>query len=152
MTVAPEIQQRIRLLSDSLLYERAVEFVRQHGWVADAQLNSLLQYAQEWRDLTRFVDRQRQRDWAQSRQTEHYGQFYNDLHEALRQLKHEAAQFVPIGLGRREQQAQTALYAGLLAREFVQHLAAEAQFAQAVGKSEQPGAAPMGQRHQRRER
>jgi hypothetical protein len=140
------------LLSDGALYERAVEFVQQHELVADAQLNGLLQYAQEWHDLTRFVDRQRQRDWAQSSRTEHYGQFYNDLHEALRQLEREVARFVLAGLARREQQAQTAFYAGLLAREFVQHLVAEAQFAQTVRSGEQPAPAARRQGAQRRQR
>lgn len=152
MNPSSEVRERIGLLSDGVLYERAIEFARQHEPVDAAQLNGLLQYAQEWHDLTSFVDKQRKRDWPQTGRTRHYKEFYDDLHEALRQLERDAAEFVPAGLSRHEQQAQTALYAGLLAREFVQHQVAEAQFAQTVGRREQPGAAPMSQRHQRRER
>ena len=152
MNLLREVRERIGLLSDGVLYERAIEFARQHEPVDGAQLNGLLQYAQEWRDLMQFVDKQRKRDWPQTGRKRRYKHFYDDLYEALRRLERDAAEFVPAGLARREQQAQTTSYAGLLAREYVQHLVAEKPFAQTVGRAEQPPAAQQGQRHQRRER
>jgi len=151
MNLLREVRERIGLLSDGVLYERAIEFARRHEPVDGAQLNGLLQYAQEWRDLMQFVDKQRKRAWPQSGRTGHYKHFYDDLYEALRQLERDAAEFVPAGLARHEQQAQTAIYAGLLAREFVQHLVTEAQLVRAIGNIKHADAAPTSRRHQRRE-
>ena len=151
MNLLQEVRERIGLLSDGLLYKRAIELARQHRSVDGAQLNGLLQYAQEWRELTQFVDKQRKRDWPQTGRKHHYKHFYDDLYKELLQLERNAAEFVPVGLARRQQQAQISFYAGLLAREFVQQLVAEVLFTQTVGRAEQPTAAPQGQRHQRRE-
>lgn len=107
---------------------------------------------QERRDLTRFVEHQRQRDWGQGGGKSHYKQFYDALYQSLQDLDRDAADFVPAGLARREQRAQTAIYAGRLAHEFIQHVVAEAEFARVVGDSERTSATPGSHGGQRKDR
>jgi hypothetical protein len=144
MNVSPMILQQIRLLSDEPLYQQAITLAQQHPKVSDAQLNGLLQYARVWSDLERFVARQRQRNWAQSKSTEHYKAYYDELHEVLRQFRRDAAQFVPSGLTKRDREDQTTFFAGLLAWEFVQHLVAEAKYRRVVPIGRPEGATPTG--------
>lgn len=126
MRATPNQVERIRLLSDRKLYQDAISFIEEHGTVETAQVNSLLNYASNFDELTTFAEHQSERQWSGAR--EHYRSFYRELVgylQGLRRQVREAYGFVPEGLVAREEREQTAFFAGLLAREFIQHLAAE---------------------------
>jgi hypothetical protein len=127
MTISSETWARIYLISDQVLYPEALEFINRHGTIeGQKQLAGLLDYAHNWDDLKRFVDNQRKRDWFGAK--EHYKRFYQELDTYLRELQGRVKttfNFVPEGLPRAKERAQTELYAQALAQEFIQHLAAE---------------------------
>lgn len=127
MQLGREEQERLRLLSDGALYEQAMQFVKQNDTVDNAQVNGLVSHAQDWHNLEMFVRHQASRDWQKRKR--HYRDFYRALQTQLGQLRAQAKKhFVPESMGKSQSREQTAFYAELLAREFIQHLAAEILF------------------------
>jgi len=119
----------LRLLSDdsaddTSLYKQACRFVANIQDIPDnAQTASLRIFAQQFDDLQKYVKHQERRFG----DGHHYGPFYKDLHRKLDELKGQAGPFVPNGLTDKVRKGQVEFYAGLLAREFVQHMVVEAQ-------------------------
>ena len=124
MRPTPEQEIRIRLLSDADLYDGAMTFAREHESTAQhrttkSQLQGLVEFSRSWTELDDFVKHQRSKNQA-------YQAFYIALDSKLGDLHARAkAEFVPGDLTKKERNEQTKFFAGLLAREFIQHLAAE---------------------------
>jgi hypothetical protein len=131
MGMTPDQETRIRLLSDGELYRTALDFAREQQEVIaysqfNSQVNGLQEYARSWKELDQFVGHQKDRNWEGQNQS--YQGFYTALHTFLNQLRHDVKEkyhFVPDGLTKKETKALIDFFAGRLAREFVQHLAAE---------------------------
>ncbi len=124
MRPTPEQERAIRLLSDTDLYQQAMDFARRftsaaRTRTAKSQLQGLLEFSRTWNELDSFVKHQKGK-------SHDYSEFYTALAHEMRNLRARAqTEFVPDGLVKRETSRQTELFAGLLAREFVQHLTAE---------------------------
>ena len=131
MKLTPDQEPQIRLLSDGDIYRAAMTFANEQQKVIEysqfnSQINGLLQFSRSWSELTGFVNHQKSRDWQGVRQS--YGGFYTALSQQLKELRRDVKDkygFVPDGLTKRESNELTNFFAGLLAREFIQHLAAE---------------------------
>ena len=126
----PEQQRHIHLLSDGDLYRQAMTFARQHQETArhrttGSQLQGLLQFSRSWGELDGFVKHQKSKEQA-------YKTFYEQLHSELNQIRNKAkSRFVPDNLTKKQSREQVDFFAGLLAREFIQHLAAEMMWKEA---------------------
>ena len=124
MRPTPEQENEIRLLSDTDLYDRAMAFASKHESTArhrttNNQLQGLMEFSRSWGELDRFVKHQKSKEQA-------YQTFYVALASSLNELYALAKiKFVPDDLTKKERREQTAFFAGLLAREFIQHLTAE---------------------------
>jgi hypothetical protein len=131
MKPTPEQETKIRLLSDTELYEQAEKLVSAHPVVAGSQMEGLLEYSRSWDELTRFVKHQKDdRNWGEPGKSKkaHYRDFYTALDAYLNELYRDVKgrhQFVPGGLTKKETSKKSSYFAGLLAREFIQHLVAE---------------------------
>lgn len=127
--------EQIRLMSDEQLYREAVNFItEQHPVDGQTQMASLLSYTQSWDDLIGFVRHQSQRDWI-GRKT-YYKQFYIALESYLKQLSQQVeTRFPPDpNASKQAKRAWVDRYTLLVAREFVQHLAAENLYQEKVKK------------------
>lgn len=124
-------RDKIRLLSDGKLYDDAIRVAGEHEEVIaygefGHQVNGLDEHADSFRDLDAFVTHQRERDWTGRSQS--FEGFYTTLARylsELRDLVQDEYGFVPEGLTKNDRRQQKDVFAGLLAREFVRHLAAE---------------------------
>lgn len=130
--LSPEEQERIRLLSDGEIYQRAIEFAKEQEEIIayrqfGHQISGLEAYAGSFEDLDKFVNHQKGRNWEDKSQP--FEDFYIALANYLNELREDVQQkysFVfPEGLTKNEEKEQTDFFAGLLAQEFIQHLAAE---------------------------
>ncbi|MCL4298482.1 MAG: hypothetical protein KJ077_22285 [Anaerolineae bacterium] len=123
----PDQTQKIRLLSDGVLYREALEFIKTQGIVdGQKQMTSLTRYTQSWADLTHFVEHQEERDWPGKRA--YYKQFYAALRDYLKSVRQrvEAEWFPPPReLTKTDKQQWLDHFSILVGREFAQHLAAE---------------------------
>lgn len=125
----PEEMERVRLLSDTVLYERARRFVQSTPAVENKQLNGVLEFSRSLPELMLFVVGQRKRRWTD--REAHMKQFYEALYDALIRIMRDTRDiwgFVPRGLSEEEAQQRTAVFADLLARDFTQHMAAEMMY------------------------
>ncbi len=120
-------QRKIQLLSDTVLYREAQDFIKQNSTIdGQKQLYSLVNYSQTWEELEKFVAHQKERDWLGSKT--YYKQFYMALHAYLKQLRDnvEKEWFSPEAeLTKVQRRKWVDDYAILVAREFFQHLTAE---------------------------
>ena len=126
MKPTPEQKVQIRLLSDGQLYDQAVTFVKQNDTLENKQMAGLLEFSRSWQELLKFVRHQKGRDW--QRNKAYYADFYTQLEQQLEQLRAKVKSeygMVPHGLTKKETSRHTEYFAGLLAREFIQHLVAE---------------------------
>ncbi len=129
--------QKIWLLSDTLLYQEAVEFMRKFTQeqgcdpLPSSQANGLLGIAEasSYDELYHFVIHQRDRDWQPSKRD--IKTFYTNLEQVLSQmLRRRLREEFHLLSNRAGQSIQeirdeaNALMA-LLAHEFIQHLVAE---------------------------
>jgi hypothetical protein len=125
--LSPEEQERIRLLSDGEIYQQAIEFAKEQEDIIayrqfGHQVNGLEEHARSFKELEVFVDHQKNRNWEDKRQS--FEGFYTELANYLNDLRGDVKD--EYGLVSSEgAENQTNFFAGLLAREFVQHLAAE---------------------------
>jgi hypothetical protein len=131
LELTSEQREKIRLLSDDEMYRDAIAFAEKQEKIITYrqfghQIQGLQEYARSFKELAAFVKHQRRRDWAGKSQS--FEAFYTALHEYLNQLRgavQEKYGFVPDDLTHNETREQTEFFAGLLAHEFIQHLAAE---------------------------
>lgn len=129
-TIEPRV---VHLLSDTVLYREAVEFVEQHAPLPDtSQLIGLLTFARTWGELLKFIHHQASRDWGRSK--EHYPLFYNDLKKylsdsrtGLRQRVKTEFQLIDGQLSKNDERQGMDDWAQTLSQEFIQHLVAEAR-------------------------
>lgn len=128
MTTTDDVLDRIRLLSDTDMYQRAITFVRETngiGEIKKKQIAGLMEFSHSWSELRSFITHQRDRDW---KEKEFYKNFFISLLRVIDNLRTEVKSkhgLVSPGLTTAEANRTTDLYAGLLAHEFIQHLAAE---------------------------
>ncbi len=118
---------KIRLLSDTELYQQAVDFMRGIGrTLPSTQINGLLNVtlANTYDQLEKFVEHQRQRTtWPPNAQ--HVPAFYFKLSQKLKSM--EAAYILSLTQYRQEKPSREDVQTlkMLLARDFIQHLLAE---------------------------
>lgn len=121
-------REEIRLASDTEIYRQAITFVRETdgvGAIKTKQLMGLMEYSRSWDELRAFVVHQKDRDWKGRGE---YPRFFTALLQAIDTLRRDVKTnpaFVPPNLTNAESKRFTDLYAGIFAREFIQHLAAE---------------------------
>lgn len=128
--LSPEEESRILLLSDGELYREAITFVKNSPSVEGKQMNGLWQYSRSWDELIRFVNHQYDRDWGEPGKSNkaHYKDFYQNMIDILKNLQERTQtvyKFVPDGKLDKTTKEKRDYIAGLLAREFIQHLIAE---------------------------
>lgn len=129
--LSPEQRKNIRLLSDGEMYRDAISLANEQEEIIayrqfGHQLSGLGEYARSFSELDEFVTHQVERDWEGKSQS--FQGFYAALKGYLSDLRDDVQDkygFVPDGLTKRETREQIDFFAGLLAREFVQHLVAE---------------------------
>jgi hypothetical protein len=130
--------RKINLLSDTILYREAKEFVKefvQERIMPDSrQLTGLATFSRDWNELLTYVKHQAARDWGKR---DYYQRFYDDLRKYLHDPKTGLRQrikteftLIAEGLTKREETAALDTWAQALAQEFIQHLVAEARFHQ----------------------
>lgn len=134
MTMTTEQLQKIYLLSDSELYEDAVEFVKPHREtkVSETQLSGLQNAvgAGDYNEIFRYIKNRLRRSTTNAQ----LKNFYEELRDYLQRLpsKVEEAGLVVIPENedmtraqRKQVKEEIDLYAYLLATEYIQHLVAE---------------------------
>lgn len=132
MRLTPPEAERIRILSDGGLYEEAVSFV--HKNCADrypnaAQVEGLVEYSIDWYSLVKFVRHQ------SSKPHHHDQKFYQALDKWLKDSPGRLAAEWALDASAptaAESKARRDWLCGLVAREFVQHVAAEVRYRSAV--------------------
>jgi hypothetical protein len=132
MNLSNEQHNKIRLLSDTVLYNEAVDFVRrfvqEHSPLPKSQSSGLLNIAQpnNYPELISFVRHQRDRDWPSGKVD--IKEFYTTLDKELMRLQRRVKDefhLTSSGLSKKLASDEENELMGLLAREFIQHLAAE---------------------------
>ena len=132
MTMTTEQLQKICLLSDSELYEDAVEFVKPHREtkVSETQLSGLQNAigAGDYNEIFRYIKNRLERSTTSAQ----LKNFYEELRDYLQRLpsKVEEARLVVIPEDMTRAQSKQVkeeinFYAYLLATEYIQHLVAE---------------------------
>lgn len=132
-----DIIQAIRLISDTVLYQDAVDFVAENEMPEDSQLNGLLEYSRRWDQLKSFIERQENREWPDKKK--HYKDFYSRLSiylKALRNRTKNEFKLIPADLSRREEQEKMNEIFPLLAQEYTSHLVADALFKNSKSKKD----------------
>ncbi len=122
----------INLLSDTILYREAGEFVQGQSMPDSRQLIGLATFSRDWSELLAYINHQATRDWGNR---DYYKLFYdnlrkylNDSKTGLRQRVKTEFAFVAEGLTKREEAEALDTWAQALSQEFIQHLVAEARF------------------------
>jgi hypothetical protein len=133
MKLTTEQEAQIQLLSDGEIYRRAINFANEPPQQEvlvyrsfSSQINGLLQSSRSWGELIDFVKHQKERNWQQQKQS--YEEFYTALEARLNKIftdVKETYHLVSNDLSKTEAREQQSFFAGLLAREFIQHLYAE---------------------------
>ena len=129
VTPTPAEMEKVRVLSDTVLYERARKFVQTTPALENKQLNGVLEFSRSLPELMLFVVGQRKRRWLDKEA--HMKQFYEALYDALIRIMQDTRSvwgFVPRGASEEEAQQRTAVFADMLARDFAQHLVAEMMY------------------------
>lgn len=133
MQLTSKHRSKIRKLSDTELYHEAMTFAGEHSPIANSQMTGLLEYSRSWAEINDFVAHQLKRDWGEPGKSKraHYREFYAALHKWLESLRRKLKDdygFIPDDLTKKETRSLTGLFGGLLAREFIQHLATEMMY------------------------
>jgi hypothetical protein len=128
-------EQKIWLLSDTVLYPEAVAFIRrlvneeQGSPLPASQVKGLQSIAESYQydELYRFVTHQRDRDWPTSKWS--IKTLYTDLEKDFTIMKNKRLkdEFHLVSEGLNNQKARDEINAlmAALAREFIQHMVAE---------------------------
>lgn len=132
---SPEQLQKIRSLSDSVLYPEAVAFIRrlvneqECSPLPASQVMGLLNIANahSYSELERFIRHQRERDWQESKKD--IRTLYEELQKFLTTMKNKRLKdefhLASDGLSSREARQESDELMVLLSRDFIQHLVAE---------------------------
>jgi len=137
MSTNEEQMRYIRVLSDTALYQRAMDFLNEEVQIdrqleprsplPNTQINGLLNVAQAntYSELKDFIKHQRDRTWQGKRA--HIKVFYEDLEQVIKEMPEFAKNegLIAEGLSIEQNRKETQRISGLLACEFIQHLAAE---------------------------
>ena len=129
--------QKIWLLSDTLLYEEAVSFIRKlvneqrYDPLPTSQVSGLLSIADSFKynELYQFIVHQRDRDWQYNKRN--IKAFYTALEQVLTEmrLKRLNSEFHLLGdtskFNATQLRNEVDALMALLAREFIQHIVAE---------------------------
>jgi hypothetical protein len=125
-----EVLQKIRLVSDNLLYQEAVDFVAEFAAKYDipenSQLIGLLEYSGQIDD---FIKQQKKREWPDKKK--HYKDFYSRLSRYLNDLRNRIKNklnLIPTGLANKEKKKRVNEVYSLLAQEYIRHLVYEALY------------------------
>ncbi|NNJ12846.1 hypothetical protein EKD04_021195 [Chloroflexales bacterium ZM16-3] len=150
MTPTTQIDERtVAHLSDAYLYPEAAALLRRYqadyALPKNQQLIGLLTFSRTWGELLSYVKHQIDRDWG--RRDAHYKEFYTVVRRYLDDPKSGLylrikTQFnlIPDGLTKNETRAIYEVWSDALAREFIQHLVAEALYqTQGATRSEDNG-------------
>ena len=131
--------QKIRLLSDGKLYDKAVNFVVEHpdyihSKVSKAQLSGLQNAvrAGDWAEIEDYIKNRLNRNTT----PDDLKKFYQDLKDYLDELYGQVEKLFEIdeGLNRTQKTQVKRRYAYLLAKEFIQHLVAETNYQRQIGE------------------
>ncbi|GIW08079.1 MAG: hypothetical protein KatS3mg060_2884 [Dehalococcoidia bacterium] len=120
------LEAEIRVVSDLELYPLATEFIRR--WAEDneiprrAQLNGLLGYADDWKDLNKFVDHQSRKETAS------YAPFYKALKRELSKVDQVGKRLADCHKEARAGGIDQPPILSTLGRLFILHLTSEAFF------------------------
>ena len=134
--------QKIRLLSDGELYDKAVNFVTEHpdythSKVSKTQLSGLQNAVGvgDWAEILGYIKNRLNRNTT----SDDLEKFYQDLENYLNELYGQVEKFFRIeeGLNRTQRTQAKRRYAYLLAKEFIQHLVAETNCQQQIGERPQ---------------
>jgi hypothetical protein len=137
MSINEEQMRLIRVLSDTELYKQAIDFLNtevevnhqfeQRPPLPNTQINGLLNVAQAntYGELIDFIKHQRDRTW--QGKNAHIKIFYQDLERVLKEMPEFAKRegLIPEDISIQKTREEIQKISGLLACEFIQHLAAE---------------------------
>jgi len=135
LVVTPDEAARIRVLSDGVLYEDARNFVAKHctdHYPKPAQIQGLLEYSGDWNILLGFVKHQ-----ADDRDQHADKEFYQALKKWLNEFRGRVQNELGFSFGEMSKDQlnkRLAIFCGLLAQDFIQHLAAELRYQSALNK------------------
>ncbi len=129
-------ERRLGVLSDTVIYVEATQFLKsfpeEYDLPPNQQLIGLLTFSRNWGELVKFVKHQKDRDWGNK---DAYKQFYtrlwcylDDAKTGLRTRVKKDLGLIPVDLDKKQERELRDLWAGALAREFVQHLVAAALY------------------------
>lgn len=121
-------QERIRLVSDEILYQQAIDLMHSIGIansLPTAQIYGLLNVslANTYKELIEFVSHQRDRTTWNRREQQFIPDFYRKMFTKLESLPKEHMPFIAQGEKVSPEDAERIKM--LIAREFIQHLLAE---------------------------
>lgn len=125
--------ERIRVLSDGDLYEEALRFVKTHcadRYPNTAQVQGMVEYSIDWYSLNKFTSHQ------SSKPHHHDHDFYKALYKWLQDSRGRLESEWGLSISApttAESKLRRDWLCGLVAREFVQHVAAEIRYRTAVG-------------------
>lgn len=135
LAVTPGEAADIRVLSDTVLYDDARDFVAKHcaaRYPKPAQVQGLLEYSSDWNTLLGFVRHQ-----ADERDQHADKEFYQALKKWLNEFRnrvHTELGFTFDEMPKDQLNKRLAVFCGLLAQDFIQHLAAEIKYQMALKK------------------
>ena len=127
MMITQKEEERLHLLSDTQLYDQAVEFMRGIARkLPSTQINGLLNVSlgeNSYDELKHFVDAQYKRStWKPSER--HVPEFYRRLTQKFKELEQYASTILIDRVEQASREDQEAMKMAI-AREFIQHLLAE---------------------------
>ena len=132
MTMTTEQLQKICLLSDSELYEDAVEFVKSHREtkVSETQLSGLQNAIGvcDYNEIFRYINNRLERSTTSTQLKNFYGKLRDYLQLLPSKVEDARLVVTPEDMTRvqsRQVREEINLYAYLLATEYIQHLVAE---------------------------
>jgi DMSO/TMAO reductase YedYZ molybdopterin-dependent catalytic subunit len=126
---------QVRVLSDGVLYDDARNFVAKHcteRYPKPAQIQGLLEYSNDWNTLLSFVKHQAD-DRDQHADKDFYQALKKWLNEFRGRVQNELG-FTFSELPKDQLNKRLAVFCGLLAQDFIQHLAAELRYQSAINK------------------
>lgn len=135
LVVTPDEFALVRVLSDGVLYEDARKFVATHcaeRYPKTAQIQGLLEYSSDWNTLLSFVKHQ-----ADERDQHSDKEFYQALKKWLNEFRGRVQHELGFNFGempKDQLNKRLAVFCGLLAQEFIQHLAAELRYQSALSR------------------
>lgn len=142
MKVAAEQSQKIRLLSDEVLYHDAVSFAKEHvnSKVSETQLRGLQNAvgAGDSAETFRYIDNRLERDTTSDELREFYESLKNYLNGLPERVEETQLVVRPEKMGRTQRKQvneEIKRYTYLLAKEFIQHLVAQYNYQRSLSNA-----------------